>query len=237
MNSKTKDSFLSNRDKFAKTSGCENLYEYIDQFSLYAGEFTLGNKLFTYDLLRAASKVPGDIAEFGCWKGSNLMFMAKVKSLLEPHSPKRVIGFDNFSGLPEAIDIDGDYAADQAGRYCGNEKTLRAAIELFGYEDFVELVVGDATKTIPRYIEDNSDLVLSFAYIDFDLYEPCKMALDLIDKSLSVGGVIAFDEACTKRWPGETIAMKEFLAKTSSQYETINNDFSKQPTLALKRKS
>ncbi len=78
MSLKSKDSFLSKRDEFAKTLGCENLYEYIDQFPLYAGEFTLGNKLFTYDLLRDASKVPGDIAEFGCWKGSNLMFLAKV---------------------------------------------------------------------------------------------------------------------------------------------------------------
>jgi hypothetical protein len=235
MKSRSKDPFLANRDEFAKSVGCENLYEYIDQFSLYAGAYTIGNKLFTYELLKEASKIPGNIAEFGCWKGSNLMFLAKVKSLLEPHSPKRIVGFDNFSGLPDSVAIDGDYAAAQIGNYCGNEESLRAAIKLFGYNDLVELVVGDATKTIPQYMEANPDLVLSFAYIDFDLYEPCKIALELIESSLSVGGIIAFDEACTKEWPGETLAMKEFLNKTRHHYEPINNHFSTQPTLALRR--
>ena len=235
MDSKLKDFFLLNRSNFAKSVGNEDLYEYIDQFALYAGEHTIGNKLFTYELLKKASKVPGDIVEFGCWKGSNLMFLAKLKTLLEPHSSKKIIGFDNFSGLPDSIDVDGDYAVDQAGRYCGNEEVLRSAIELFGYQDLVELVVGDATETIPSYIKNNRDIVLSFAYIDFDLYEPCKVALELIEDSLSVGGIIAFDEACDKKWPGETQAMKEFLANSKHGYEAINNDFSRQPTLALRR--
>jgi len=235
MKSKSKDLFLANRDEFSKSVGFENLYEYIDQFALYAGEHTIGNKIFTYELLKETSKIPGNIVEFGCWKGSNLMFLAKMKSLLEPHSPKRIIGFDNFCGLPKSIDIDGDYASEQAGNYCGDEDVLRAAIKLFDYENTVELVVGDATETIPKYMDMNRDLVLSFAYIDFDLYEPCKIALGMIESSLSVGGIIVFDEACTREWPGETLAMKEYLNITKHHYEAVNNNFSKQPTLALRR--
>lgn len=232
---KLEDSFLSKREKFAKFLGNEDLYEYIDQFSLYAGEHTIGNKLFTYELLKKTKKVPGHIAEFGCWKGSNLMFLAKIKYLLEPHSHKKIIGFDNFSGLPKSSKIDGKYASSQTGNYCGDETILKAAIELFNYEDTVELVIGDAIKTIPKYMESNKELILSFAYIDFDLYEPCKSALKMINDSLSVGGIIAFDEAITKEWPGETLAMKEFLKYTKHQYKMINNNFSRQPTMALKR--
>lgn len=229
------DNFLSNREQFAELAGCKNLYEYIDHFALYAGEHTIGNKLFTYELLKETAKIPGHIVEFGCWRGSNLMFLAKTKFLLEPHSPKQIIGFDNFSGLPKPIEEDGEYALNQTGKYCGNEAALRAAIKLFNYEDVIELVVGDANKTIPVYMEKNRDLILSFAYIDFDLYEPCKAALRMIESSLSVGGIIVFDEAYTKEWPGETLAMKEFLEDSSHQYEAINNTLSRQPTLALRR--
>ena len=48
-------------------------------------------------------------------------------------------------------------------------------------------------------------------------------------------GIIVFDEAGTKEWPGETQAMKEFLASTKNKFEMINNTFSRQPTVALKR--
>lgn len=235
MNSTNKDEFLLKRNKLASFVGCENLYDFIDQFALYAGEQTIGNKIFTYELFKNTSNIPGHIAEFGCWKGSNLMFLAKLKCLLEKHSPKKIIGFDNFSGLPSPIAVDGGYASTQTGNYCGNEAALREAIKLFGYEDMIELVVGDATETIPKYIENNPNVILSFVYIDFDLYEPCRAALELVENSLSVGGIIAFDEACTSEWPGETLAMKEFIDYTKHDYEPMNNAFSKQPTMALKR--
>ena len=102
-----KDCFLEERKKFAGSIGVENLYDYIDQFSLYVGVHTLGAKLFTYDLFRMTRGIPGDIVEFGCWQGSNLMFLAKIKTLIEPYSPKKILGFDNFRGLPDAGLADG----------------------------------------------------------------------------------------------------------------------------------
>ena len=46
------DSFLYKRNDFAKSIGVPDLYEHIDQFSLFAGMHTIGNKLWTYDLLK-----------------------------------------------------------------------------------------------------------------------------------------------------------------------------------------
>ena len=229
------DSFIDRRTEFAKSVGFEQLYSYIDHFGLYAGQHTIGNKLFTYEMFKLASAVPGDIAEFGCWKGSNLLFLAKLKGLFEPHSPKRVLGFDNFAGLPEPVSQDGKFAQAMTGSYHGSEQVLREAITLFELDDLVELIVGDGRETIPQFIEQTPHCVLSFAYLDFDLYEPTRLALELIDQSISVGGVIVFDQACTQEWPGETLAMKEFLAGSAHQFEAINNTFSRQPTMALKR--
>jgi len=223
------------RRSFAMSLGFENLYDYIDQFSLFAGAHTIGNKIFTYELLKKTIGIPGDIVEFGCWKGSNLMFLAKLMSLMEPNSPKRLIGFDNFSGLPAPTTIDGDFATSQTGKYRGDYEVLMQAIDLFELRSKVELVVGDALETIPKYLEDHRDSVFSFCYLDFDLYEPTKKALELIDESLSVGGVIVFDEALSSEWPGETLAMKEYLATTDKKFKTVSNTLSRQPTLALVR--
>ena len=231
----SKDNFLDNRKAFATEIGFPNLYDFIDQFGLFAGAHTIGNKLWTYELLKQTVGVPGDIYEFGCWNGSNLMFLAKTCSLLEPSSAKRVFGFDNFSGLPKGVDEDREYAYLNAGKYCGNEEVLRKAITLFGLEPKVNLVVGDARETIPVFAETHPESLCSFAYLDFDLYEPTTEALKFLDQSISVGGIIVFDEAGTDTWPGETIAMKRYLAETSHSFDMLSNPISRQPTIAIKR--
>jgi hypothetical protein len=229
------DRFLDVRRDFAISVGFENLYDFVDHFSLFAGVHTIGNKIFTYELLKKTIGIPGDIVEFGCWKGSNLMFLAKMLFLLEPNSPKKVIGFDNFSGLPVPTSTDGDFATTQTGKYRGDYEVLKQAIELFDFGNRINLVVGDALNTVPKYREENKDSVFSFCYLDFDLYEPTKRALDLIDESLSVGGMIVFDEALSSEWPGETLAMKEYLERSEKKFEMISNTLSRQPTLALLR--
>lgn len=229
------DNFLDSRNKFAAEIGIPNLYDVIDHFGLYAGVHTIGNKLFTYEMMKTTVGIPGDIAEFGCWNGANLMYLAKLAALLQPHSPKRVFGFNNFEGLPEPSPEDGDYASTQTGSYLGNLDTLTKAISLFHMEEKVVLVKGDALETIPKFYSINTEMFLSFAYLDFDLYEPTKAALSLIEDCISVGGVIVFDEACTPEWPGETFAMKQYLQTTRHNFEMIGNHFSRQPTVALRR--
>jgi hypothetical protein len=71
------------------------------------------------------------------------------------------------------------------------------------------LIRGDATKTIPRFIEDNPHLLISLLFLDFDLYEPTKVALEHFVPRMPRGAVLAFDELDNPLWPGETIAMLE----------------------------
>lgn len=229
------DYFLENREQFAFEVGRPDLYDYVDHFGLYAGTHTLGNKLFTYEMMKSTVGVPGHIVEFGCWNGSNLMFLAKLNTLFEPHAPKKIIGFDNFNGLPKSSSLDGNYADTQLGNYRGDAAILSKVISLFQMEKKVTLVVGDARKTIPKFHKDHQETLISFAYLDFDLYEPTMSALELIEDCICVGGVIVFDEACTEEWPGETRALKEFLQTTEHEFQVLSNQLSRQPTVALKR--
>lgn len=229
------DKYLTKRNEFANKIGKPNLFKYIDQFPLYAGKNTIGSKLFTYEIMKMVQNVPGHILEFGTWHGANLMFMAKTLQLLQPNSHKKLIGFDNFSGLPEATDIDGEYANNQLGNYNGSLEILKAAIDLYELENTIELVIGDACETIIKFEKNRPEVMISLAYIDFDLYEPCKIALEFIAKRLAVGGAIIFDEAISGLWPGETTAMFEFLEKFNGSFKMVANHITPQPTLCLIR--
>ena len=44
-----------------------------------------------------------------------------------------------------------------------------------------------------------------------------------------------FDEALSTEWPGETLAMKEYLEGSKKKFEVVSNTLSRQPTLALIR--
>ena len=64
--------------------------------------------------------------------------------------------------------------------------------------DKIELVKGDANITIPKYIEKNKHLLISLLYLDFDIYEPTKTALENFLPRMSKGSIVAFDELHAK---------------------------------------
>ena len=225
--------YLSKRKQVSEQLGIPDLWEIIDQFSLYAGIQTLGKCLAVYEILKKSLDVPGHIIEFGCWHGANLMFMAKVLQLLQPNTYKYVYGFDSFEGLLTFTDRDPG-TSKLYGKYKGDEAKLRALIEFFKMEEWVYIIKGDALETIPDFKEEFPHLMFSLAYIDFDLYEPCRFALEYVAPRLSSGGIIVFDEALTNLWPGEGQALVEFLSKSKFGEFTMHNiAFARQPTVYL----
>ena len=225
--------YLKKRKNFAVRVGFPALFDYIDQFGLYAGAQTIGSKLFTYEAIKRTLIIPGHIAEFGVWKGSNLLYMAKVLKLLQPNTHKLIFGFDNFTGLPTPNEEDGPFATELVGKYKGDEKILRDAINLYDLDDWCHLIVGDAVQTIIEFEKARPEALISLAWIDFDIYEPCAVALDFLSRRLAIGGIIVFDEAISYLWPGETKAMIEFLNKSGGTYKMESNKISRQPTMMI----
>ena len=89
-------------------------------------------------------------------------------------------------------------------------------------DNWVEIVKGDALKTIDEFEKKNPQMILSFAYIDFDLYEPTKICLEKIKDRLIKGSIIGFDELCHKDFPGETLAVKEVLGLENIKIQRCN---------------
>ncbi len=75
----------------------------------------------------------------------------------------------------------------------------------------VFLVKGDARETIPKYVEENPHLLVSFLFLDFDLYEPTKVALEYFLPRMCKGAIVAFDEIINPLWPSETQALLEMF--------------------------
>ena len=72
-------------------------------------------------------------------------------------------------------------------------------------------VKGDFCESGPRWLKDNPHVLIALLYLDFDLYEPTKKALELFLPRMPKGSILAFDEINNPEWPGETVAMLECL--------------------------
>ncbi len=76
-----------------------------------------------------------------------------------------------------------------------------------GHLPKVELIPGDASKTIPQFVQRNTHLLVSLLFLDFDLYVPTKVSLEQLVPRMPKGAVLAFDELDNPIWPGETKAL------------------------------
>ena len=48
---------------------------------------------------------------------------------------------------------------------------------------------------------------MSLLYLDMDIYEPTKVALEQFLPRIPKGGIVVFDELNSRNWPGETQAV------------------------------
>jgi hypothetical protein len=170
--------------------------------------------------------VHGHIIECGVFLGSGLMTWAQLSAIYEPvNHMRRVVGFDTFSGFPSihGNDLTGarlDYTTE-GGLSTGAADDVAECLRLYdinrplGHISRTELVVGDALQTIPEYLEKNKHLVVAMLYLDFDIFEPTKVAIETFLPRMPKGGVIAFDELGQEYWPGETLALLETVGVRS----------------------
>jgi hypothetical protein len=190
-------------------------------FSLYTPRQDMTSFLVRYEIFKRVLDVQGSIIECGVLHGGGLMSWAQFSAIFEPtNHQRRIVGFDTFSGFPRLSKPDRSSEAGEArpgGLAVDSYDHLQQCIELFdmnrfiGHVQKVELVRGDATETIPKYLQENPQLIVSLLYLDFDIYEPTLAALKHFLPRMPKGAVIAFDELNSKDWRGESIAVLESL--------------------------
>jgi len=181
--------------------------------------------LARYELFRLVCNLPGDIVEAGVFKGTGVLYWAKLLQIFNPLSIRRVVGFDTFEGYVSKNNLDSERTAADAF-VCEAAYVPVTAQEIFesariqGLGHRVELVVGDGTKTIPEYVRRNPGFRIALLNLDFDVYTATKTALEELYNRVVPGGVIAFDEYASRLW-GESNAADEFFSTRKIQYRTL----------------
>ncbi|HEX6750218.1 MAG TPA: class I SAM-dependent methyltransferase [Longimicrobium sp.] len=192
----------------------------LENFPKYVRRQHLKRFLAMYEIFRLVLPVKGSVVECGVFKGFGTMSWAKLSAMLEPENlTRRIYGFDTFAGFPSVHEKDATAVADvvPGGLFADSHDELQALVaeydrdRFLGHIDKVHLVKGDVVETIPRFIEQHPHLVVSLLFLDMDLYEPTRAAIEHFVPRMPKGAVIAFDELDNPMWPGETLALVESL--------------------------
>jgi hypothetical protein len=174
------------------------------------------------------------VLELGVFNGSNILFMAKLLSVLAPGDLRVLYGFDSWKGLTEFASQDAG-ATKFRGAYTGKRDLLEQMIALHELNDRVQLIDGLIEETLPAFLEKNKHQPISLLYLDTDLYGPTKLALEMCWDRLMPGGVVAFDEGYHDRFPGEGAAVLEFLPKVTGRFESGHFPFARQPMFWVRK--
>jgi hypothetical protein len=203
----------------------------LETFPKYVRRQHLKRFLTMYEVFKLAMPVKGSVVECGVFRGFGLMSWAKLSTILEPENlTRRIYGFDTFSGFPSITDIDERAGASIGGLAADSSTELEQLIEQYDKDRFlghipkVKLIKGDITQTVHKFVEENPHLVVSLLFLDCDIFEPTKAALEAFVPRMPKGAVLAFDELDNPIWPGETLAALETLGLRNLKLQRLEWD-------------
>ena len=206
----------------------------MENFPKYVRRQNLTRFLALYEIFKRILEVKGSVVECGVNQGFGMMAWLKMSAIMEPvNLTRRIYGFDSFEGFPalspqdRAASSQHVAAGDLAANTFAELQELIAAHDstrFLGHIEKARLIRGDAIKTIPAFVEQNPHVVVSLLFMDFDLYEPTKVALETFLPRMPKGAIVAFDELDNPLWPGETLAMLEHNAKQRLRIERVSFD-------------
>ena len=213
----------------------EPIPDRIDAFPKFASRRAIAKFLARNEIYKRMLGVNGSIVECGVLHGAGLFTFAQLSAIYEPYNhTRRIVGFDTFAGVAAVHAADttsGSSSHLKSGALAGStEAELRRAIALFdanrplGHIPKIELVAGDLRETAAKYVAANPHLVVSLLYLDVDLYEPTKAALEAFLPRMPKGGIVAFDELNAQTFPGETTAALEVLGFSETRLERFTFD-------------
>lgn len=205
----------------------------LENFPKYVRRQHLKRFLAMYELFKRTLGVKGSVIDCGVYRGFGLMSWAKLSTILEPENlTRRIYGFDTFTGFPAVSSKDassftrtniGDLSASSFDEL----QELLAQYDrdrFLGHVPKVELVKGDIAITAPAFVASHPHVVVSLLFIDCDLYEPTKAALEAFVPRMPKGAILAFDELDNPIWPGETLAMVESLGLRKLRLQRLEWD-------------
>ncbi|MBN8703044.1 MAG: class I SAM-dependent methyltransferase [Bacteroidetes bacterium] len=194
----------------------------LQNFPKYVPRQSLTRFLVRYEIFKKILNIQGSIVEIGVLDGASLMSWAQFSAIFEHlNHQRKIFGFDMFGDKPSIGEHDKTGIAlkqyEDGKMGLDSFEDISKAIKVFDKNRFlnsiekVVLVKGDVKKTAPEFIQKNPETIVSLLYLDVNLYEPTKAALDAFLPRMPKGAVIVFDELNDRGLPGETLAVLDSI--------------------------
>lgn len=197
------------------------LLDKLEAFPRFSTKRSLARFIAKHEIFKKIVETTGIIVECGVFNGAGLFTWAQLSNIYEPTNyTRKIVGFDTFAGFPavnEKLDNAGVLVSKPGDLSGSSLEELQLSVEKYNNERHlshipnIELVQGDFMKTANDYLSAQPQTIISLLYLDFDLYEPTKKALEIFLPKMPQGAIVAFDEINCNSFPGETKAFDEVM--------------------------
>jgi len=178
--------------------------------TLYGERLRMLSLAFKY---AESEDVPGDYAEFGVWRGRNVIEAWRISHKYGIR--RRFWAYDSFEGLPELSERD-EGGPFHTGHFAHGRNRFEArlhrarvpAADVIVVEGWFDKTLTDPSRPAPTSI--------ALAWIDCDLYESTVSVLRYLTPRINPGSILMFDDWYTFRADpdkGEMRACEEWLAE------------------------
>jgi hypothetical protein len=207
-------------NKIGEINDNQSMYDNYNNF-LMSNDRDIFFKLCSrFNFFNLVKELNGDIVECGVFKGAGMFVWLKLINMYQPHSIKKVIGFDFFDNdFVNEIEnpVDRDAMKQVFSRDANLKKTdisIKGITKKFLESGFTdknfELIEGDISNTSKKFIMDRPGFRISLLYLDLDLDKPTYDTLCNFWERIVSGGIIVFDEYAFHSW-SEANAVDRFL--------------------------
>lgn len=217
----TKDKYAYRLTEDAFLKSTIPLLDKLEAFPRFSTKRSVARFIAKHEIYKKILQTTGIIVECGVFNGSGLFTWAQLQNIYEPTNyTRKIVGFDTFSGFPEVNDeVDNaGVLKSKVGDLNGSSlEEMHFSVEKYNNERYlshipnIELVQGDFMETSTKYLDQNPHSIISLLYLDFDLYEPTKKALETFLPRMPKGSIVAFDEINCNSFPGETKALNDIM--------------------------
>lgn len=208
---------LLNSDTFSRKDLLLNL-------GLFIEPRLMSRLLFLNFIYQKILPVQGIIMDLGTYLGHNAVVFSTLRSIYEPYNYQRkIVAFDTFAGFA-GVDQEFDGRLLRNGNagmpvphppnydsVLGELLTAHEQLHPLSNIKKHDVVVGDITTTVPEYIKQHPETIISLAFFDLPAYKPTYETLKNIEKRLTIGSILVFDELNDDRVPGETLAVLDAI--------------------------
>ncbi|CEQ30061.1 CalS11 [[Clostridium] sordellii] len=199
-----------------------NSWDYENGFYLTSPVNRMGKQLAQYELYKKIANIPGEVLEFGVYKGASIIRFATYRELLENTYSRKIIRFDIFGEFPKTDNDDDNKFIQRFEEQGGNGISKEALEDFINHKNInnIELIKGNVFDTLDEFLEKNKQIKISLLHLDLDVYKPTKFILEKLYERMVPGGIIVFDDYGTVK--GATDAIDEFLKEKNKKIEKLS---------------